>query len=876
MENDGPSPETPDPDAFSGSDPLRGSESVDSGPWLVMSIDDDEDVNQLTRIVLRDFTFQGRGIELLVGRSGTDAIELMRQHPDTAVLLLDVVMETERAGLDVVRHIREVQKNELVRIILRTGQAGQTPELRVIADYDINDYREKTDLTSQKLISAVTSALRSFRDLKTIQELAANLRKERESLARAQKIAHLGNWDWYPATDTLLWSDELYRIFGLSPNHKKITHDRFMESVHPADRERVETALDESLSNADIPYRLEFRLLLPNGKPRHVNSIGEVTFDGTGKAIQMSGTIHDITDRKEAEEHLHIATTVFGGAMAEVEEQLSITAKVFENAIEGILITDPHGTIVSINPAFTSITGFSAEEVIGQTPRILHSDRQEKSFYENMWRQIREQGFWKGELWNRRRNGEAFPLAETITAIRNKNGELINYVGVFHDLTHIKAKEQALHFQTYHDSLTGLPNRDLFQDRLNQAIGNAHRNKSKVLVLFFDLDSFKNVNNSLGHTAGDQLLQDVSTRLRFFIREGDTLARLGSDTFAIILREVKQPRDALTVVRKLTDAISKRFHILDNDLYITTSIGITLYPDDGNSAEILIKNADIALARAKKSGHDSFQYYKPEMGEQAGRRMNLENKLRLTLERDEFILHYQPRVAIESGRIVGMEALVRWNQAESGLVSPGEFIPVAEETGLIIPLGEWILETACRQNKQWLDAGFGPLKISVNLSARQFRAQGLLDMIAGKLEISRLPADSLELEITESMVMDNVERAIDTLEKLRELGLNIAVDDFGTGYSSLNYLKRFPIHTLKIDQSFIRDLTNDSDDAAITSAVIALGRNLRLNIVAEGVETKEQLVFLRSQSCNELQGYYYSRPLDAESFTRLLGEKKPL
>ena len=863
-------------DDLSDCGPLLPADPGDNSPWIILSIDDDDDVNKLTRLVLRDLTFQGRGVTVLAGRSGAEAIELMTRHPETAVVLLDVVMETDRAGLDVVRRIREELHNPHVRIILRTGQAGQAPELQVIAEYDINDYREKTDLTSQKLISAVTGALRGFRDLQTIRDLARRLRSERQSLARAQAIARLGNWEWDIPGNRISWSDEIFRIFGLDPETTAISYETFLGSVHPEDRERVRQTVAHCLENATAGYEIEHRVLRPDGGVRHVNEIGEVVRDAFGQPLRMVGTVHDITERKEAEEQLRIATSVFGGAMAEVEEQLTVTAKVFEHAIEGVMITDPEGTIVSVNPAFTAITGFSAEEAIGKTPRILRSDRQGKAFYKQMWREILDNGIWQGELWNRRRNGEAFPLSESITAIRNASGKLINYVSVFHDLTHIKAKEQALHFQTYHDSLTGLPNRDLFQDRLNQALGNALRNTGKVLVLFFDLDSFKNVNNSLGHTAGDQLLQDVSERLRFFIREGDTLARLGSDTFAIILREIKQPQDALTVVRKLTGALSEAFVIADQKLFVTSSIGITLYPDDGDNAQTLIKNADIALARAKKAGRNNFQYYMPDMGLQANQRMVLERNLRLGLERGEFILHYQPRVDIGSGTVIGMEALVRWNHPETGLVSPGEFIPVAEETGLIIPMGQWILETACRQARQWIDAGHGQLRVSVNLSARQFRQENLLEVIEATLRDTGLPPDNLELEITESIVMDHVDKAIAILERLRGLGLHIAVDDFGTGYSSLNYLKRFPINTLKIDQSFVRDLTRDSDDAAIISAIIALARNMRLSVVAEGVETREQLAFLREEACDELQGYYFSRPLDADAFGKLLQEKRRL
>ena len=719
-------------------------------PWIIMVVDDDEDVHRLTHLVLRTLVFEGRSVSFLDAYTGIEAYALLEQNPDTAVLLLDVVMETDQAGLDLVRDVREKLENRMVRIILRTGQAGQAPELKVIAEYDINDYREKTELTSQKLTSSVTSALRGFRDLLTIQDMA---------------------------------------------------------------------------------YR-----------------------------------------QKRTEEHLKIATSVFDGAMTEAEEQLNITKKVFENAIEGVMITDQKGVILSVNPAFSAITGFSAAEAIGQTPHLLRSNRQEPQFYADMWHCISKNGQWKGEIWNRRKDGEAHPQFETITAIRNRDGIITHYIGVFHDLTSIKTIQQA----GQHDALTGLPNRELYIDRLNQAVGHANRNHGKVLLLFFDLDRFQDINNRLGHTSGDQLLQEITKRAQEFIREGDTLARMGGDSFAFILREIRQPEDAMVVVNKLTSSLAERFDVEQNELFVTVSIGITLYPDDGESAHTLIKNADIALARAKGTGRDNYQFYKSEMGSQVDRRLLLEKNLHLALDRQEFVLHYQPKIDLCHNRIVGMEALVRWNHPESGMVSPGEFIPVAEESGLIIPMGVWILTTACRQTQAWIKAGYGPLKVAVNLSPRQFRQPTLFETISAILQETGLPPHALELEITESMMVSDVEDAIRVLDKLRSLGLSIAMDDFGTGYSSLHYLKRFPIQTLKIDKSFVNDASAHSDDAAIIQAIIAMSKSLGLRVVAEGVETQEQLDFLRQNECDEIQGYYYSRPLSLEAFTCFLQEKKTL
>ncbi|MBF0183501.1 MAG: EAL domain-containing protein [Magnetococcales bacterium] len=723
-------------------------------PWVVMVVDDDEDVHKLTRLVLRDLRFDQRPVTFLHAYSAAEAFTLLAQHTRTAVLLLDVVMETDHAGLQLVRQIRDQLQNPLVRIILRTGQAGQAPEMKVIAEYDINDYREKTELTSQKLISAVTIALRGYRDLLTIRQLSLQ--------------------------------------------------------------------------------------------------------------------------KRETEERLKMATTIFEGALSEAEKQLNITQHVLEHAVEGVMITDRDGKIVAVNPAFTAITGYTEEEAIGQTPRLLRSNRQQHSFYENMWQEIVEHGHWKGEIWNRRKNGEAYPQFATITAIRDLSGHPSHYISVFHDLTPLQARDQALRFAGQHDTLTGLPNRDLFMDRLSQAIGHASRSNTRLLVLFFDIDRFQNINNQLNYISGDQLLQDIAGRLRDFIREGDTLARMGGDSFAFILREIRQPEDALVVVNKLVKAIAHPFLVGQTELHITTSIGITLYPDDGDHPLALVKNAEIALTRAKNAGRDTYQFYKPAMGDQVDRRLLMEKDLRTALEHQQFILHYQPKVDVRTNGIVGMEALVRWIHPSSGMVSPAEFIPIAEETGLVIPMGEWILSSACRQTRAWLDAGYGPLKVAVNLSARQFRQPGLYNLIATTLQESGLDAASLELEITESMMVENVEEAIQVLTRLRSLGLSIAMDDFGTGYSSLSYLKRFPIQTLKIDRSFIRDLPHHADDVAIVRAIVAMGKSLRLQVVAEGVENKEQLDFIAENHIDEIQGFFYSRPLPADSFVRLLQEKKPL
>jgi diguanylate cyclase (GGDEF)-like protein len=433
-----------------------------------------------------------------------------------------------------------------------------------------------------------------------------------------------------------------------------------------------------------------------------------------------------------------------------------------------------------------------------------------------------------------------------------------------------KQAEETIRHQAYHDALTHLPNRMLFQDRFAQALARAHRNEEMLAMLFLDLDRFKTINDTLGHAAGDRLLQQVADRLNHSLREGDTVARLGGDEFMVMLTGFRQVEDVAKVARKLLRIMRPPFFIDGNELHITTSIGISLYPYDGENAETLAKNADIALYRAKEHGRNNYQHYTPSMNARAFEQLTMENKLRHALERREFVLHYQPIIQVETERIVGTEALIRWKRSDGVLVPPGEFIPLTEDMGLIGPIGEWVLRTACRQNREWHSNGTAPCVVSVNLSARQFQQQDLAETVGDILKETRLDPRLLELELTESTLMHNVESARRTLDVLKGMGIRLSIDDFGTGYSSLSYLRRFPIDSLKIDHSFVRDCIQDVDDATIVAAIVSMARSLKLKVVAEGVETQEQLEFLRTLKCDTAQGFYFSRPVPADDFHAIL------
>jgi diguanylate cyclase (GGDEF)-like protein/PAS domain S-box-containing protein len=551
------------------------------------------------------------------------------------------------------------------------------------------------------------------------------------------------------------------------------------------------------------------------------------------------------------------------------ETQLKLADIVYRNTVEGVFVTDPKGTILSVNPAFTAITGYTLDEVIGKNPRILKSHQQAPEFYQELWASLLKHGHWHGEIWNRRKSGEAYLQRLTITMHPGHDGKPRNYVAVFTDITELHEKEEHIRHQAYHDALTGLPNRMLFQDRLKQSLLMAERSNQQLAVMFLDLDRFKVINDTFGHHTGDELLRMVAERLSEVLRQSDTVSRFGGDEFVVLLSDIEGPQDACNVAGKIIEVFAKPLTVDTHELVLSTSIGISLFPEHGNDATALMKNADAAMYNAKESGRNTLKLYRPDMNAKASYHLAIEGRLRKALDQSTFVLHYQPRVKLATGEIVGVEALIRWNDADYGPIPPNDFIPIAEETGLIIPIGEWVLENACRQSRAWREMGHD-LRVSVNLSPRQFSHATLVDHIAQLLEVNSLPGHSLELELTESMIMTQAEHTIETLKRFKALGIFIAIDDFGTGYSSLSYLKRFPIDTLKVDKSFVRDITTDSSDAAIIETIIALGQSLDIEVVAEGVETAEQLAFLSARECNAIQGYYFSRPVPHDELTRML------
>jgi diguanylate cyclase (GGDEF)-like protein/PAS domain S-box-containing protein len=545
-------------------------------------------------------------------------------------------------------------------------------------------------------------------------------------------------------------------------------------------------------------------------------------------------------------------------------QRLRLAAAVFDSTLEGVLVTDADGVIVHVNRAFISITGYQQDEVLGERPSKFKSGRHGPEFYERMYKTILSAGQWSGEIWNRRKNGEIYPQWQSIRAIRDDRGVITHFVAVFSDITSIKHSERELAHLAHYDALTGLPNRLLFTDRAEQAQTHARRNKQTLALLLIDLDHFKHINDSLGHNVGDEVLKAVSERIGHMMEKGVTLARLGGDEFAVLVENPRQAMQAAELAQGVLDGLREPFLIDTQSLFLTASIGISIFPNDALSAEQLLRNADAALFQAKSQGRESYALYTEELTSHAQRRVEMTGELRRAIVQNELRVFYQPIHNLHTRRIEGVEALVRWQHPQRGVVSPGEFIPVAEQSGLIADIDNWVLTEACRQTRQWLEAGIGLSFVAVNVSSRLFGRGDLDRRVAQVLSETGLASEYLELEVTESAVMDDPEQAIEQMHRLRELGLRLSIDDFGTGYSSLLRLKRMPVQKLKIDQGFVAGLPDDEDDIAIVRAIIALAQAMGMRVLAEGIEQADQAQFLLMNHCELGQGYWFARPMPAE------------
>ncbi|VEE61770.1 Cyclic di-GMP phosphodiesterase Gmr [Shewanella putrefaciens] len=682
------------------------------------------------------------------------------------------------------------------------------------------------------------------------QEFETSIRASEERLKLALWASGDGMWDWN------IQEQQVYRTHTDIPVSQWSSHTLLHDNAHPEDRERFKQVLTDHLQGRTPFFEMEYRIEHSPGNWLWILERGKVVeTNEQARPVRMTGTTRNITSRKL------------------IENELVLSSQVLNSMNEAVVVAGLDYRIRSVNPAFSAITGYSERQISDKYLIHLAYSRQQRDLFNGIEQQLLRHKHWAGEIWIRNKARKAILVWLEINQVIDVKGETSHFVAVFTDITERKKAEEDLRFLASFDTLTGLPNRTLFQDRLNHAISQAHRSNNIVALLFLDLDRFKHINDSMGHHIGDLLLKAVAHRLQSAVREGDTVARLGGDEFTIILEGVAKTKAATLISEKVLKAFQAPFLLDDKSLTISTSIGISLYPNDAEDVDSLIKFADTAMYHAKALGRNNFQFYTNKLNEMATRHVQLEAGLKQAISRNELSLVYQPKFCLRNGSLTGLEALLRWHHAELGPISPAEFIPLAEETGIINQIGHWVINHACQQLAEWNELGFGDISMAVNLSARQLKAD-IISTIEVALAVSGLPAKALELELTESMIMGNPQESVNILSKLKALGLTIAVDDFGTGYSSLSYLKRFPIDTLKIDREFVRDITNDPDDAAITSAIIALAHSLELNVVAEGVETQEQLNFLALQGCDQVQGFLLSKPLSAQDCLALLQRKR--
>ena len=665
-------------------------------------------------------------------------------------------------------------------------------------------------------------------------------------------------WDWN------IRGNSLYRLganqlFGHGTLETMSTDEWRSQSIHPEDLPRVQRLLQAHIVGESDQFDSEHRIRGAAGDWVWVRSRGKVVErDEAGSPLRMAGTARDIT------------------AIRSAERERRVALEVLRSMSEAVGVIDLDFRFISVNPSFSRITGYSEEEVLGRAASLLDSSQHSPDFYRRVREILERTGHWAGEMWQRRKDDEEFLGWIEMSEVRDTLGVRSHFVAVVNDITDKKRAEQELRYLANYDTLTGLPNRALLSERLGRAIVRARRQETRVAVLFLDLDRFKDINDSLGHAAGDRLLKAAATRLQATVSASDTVARLGGDEFTVVLEDVESVSAVERMAREILLAFAAPLDLDErHDVNITPSLGISLYPDHGLVPTDLLKFADTAMYQAKAEGRNTYQIYNETMDAEARHRAALISALRKAMDRGEFKLVYQPRMSLSDGSITGVEALLRWHSPELGEVSPTVFVPLAEESGLILAIGEWVMREACTRLEGWRKLGLLDLSVGINVSVLQLLRGNLADFLDTLLRAHNLPADRIELELTESMVMQNAQQATAVLNALRQVGASLAIDDFGTGYSSLVYLKRLPIDTLKIDKEFVDDLTRDPDDEAITSTIITMGHSLGLNVIAEGVETEEQLDFLREHGCDEIQGHWLSRPLEPDACLAFIRNWQP-
>lgn len=739
---------------------------------------------------------------------------------------------------------RDVRDYELVI----TNRAGED---RIIRWHTANMFDENGD---------VLEMIGLGKDITEERERELAARNSASRLAEAQRVAKIGSWEIDLKTGALWWSAETHRMFGLPEQPKtQLNFGDFFSRVFAQDKDKVKAAFDKSLAEK-LPFDMRYRVAVPNQPLRHVHALGENHYDDEGNISRSLGTVRDITAEVIRENKIRAVE-------AEAKELQEYNDYVVQKSPMFIVALHYNGNVKYINDAGCKISGYSRDELIGA--------RFDEAVFPGEYRQQIEHLYGEANQFGRlvdfeaticRKDREERTLSWASVNRFDENGRIKEVIGIGTDITALKESQRELEHLAHYDPLTKLPNRFYLSVRLELAIADAIRSGNAGALIYVDIDRFKNINESAGHSKGDELLQLVAVRLRDCMRQDDLVARLNGDEFAVLIQGIGDVKNANRIVSKIREAFEEKFVSRNSEYRLSTSLGVSLFPRDGETVEDIFKNADIAVRNAKDKGGDIETFYTQELNSTTNRKIWLEKHLRNALEREEFVIHYQPQVRLVDGALTGAEALLRWVHPEEGTISPGEFIPIAESSGLIIPIGDWVLENACITAKRWLDTGLNLGHLAVNIAGPQITRGNLIKSCQNALSKSALSPSLLELEVTEGFIMKDAENSIEILESLRDLGIAMSIDDFGTGYSSLSYLKRLPIDQLKIDRSFIKDIPENKDDIAITKTIVSLGQNLGLSVIAEGVETEEQRSFLLSLGCELAQGFLFHKPLSAEEF----------
>jgi diguanylate cyclase (GGDEF)-like protein/PAS domain S-box-containing protein len=800
---------------------------------LVLIVDDDP----FMRAVFRD-TLEMGGFRTATAADGNEALVKFGQlRPD--LVLLDLIMPG-RNGFETCQAIRGLEQGMHTPVLVVTG-LDEGELIHRAFEAGATDFVAKSS-NPELLVYRVRCMLRNDRLLQKLQQ-------SENRLARAEQIARLGDWEWHPESGVFRQSQEMSRILGAPQGGEAGCIDDLFGAISPGDREMARERLSAALS-ASAGCDFECRVLRGDGVERVVWIYARPeAADCTGPA-RLVGALQDVTEVRRDQVRIRM--------LKEAVDSLQI----------GITFSDASGRIAYLNPAEARMHGYEVEELMGRPARQFASEsHQRQAPPEN----LKGGAAWRRESVNLRRNGEEFPVLLTSIPVRDREQRYLGIVTTCEDISEQKEAEEKINRLAYFDSLTGLPNRGMFLERLHQSLAQSARGGKMLSLLFLDLDNFKDINDTAGHPAGDELLCEVAQRLAGCIRESDLLARLGGDEFVVLLTSVSSIERILAAAERLLEVFARPFQIDGRLLYSSASIGIAIYPDDSHDASSLFRCADTAMYHAKNEGKGRVRMFSAEMNEKIMRRVALENSLRLGLERNEFFLHYQPQWDLKSNRMVGVEALLRWQSEEFGLLPPSEFIALIEDSELIFSIGEWLLRSACRQARSWADDGHDELKVAVNISGKQFKQPEFVTLLSGIIEETGVDPRSLELEFTESVIMENAERTMEKLSALKLMGVKMSIDDFGTGYSSLNYLKHFPVDRIKIDRCFVADVNCSNDDATIVEAIVTMGQNLNLKVLAEGVENSDQLHYLTTLGCDEVQGYYLAMPMAPEALSGKLG-----